>query len=150
MKTPKSQEEWTEVMRGFKDSCNFPNCIGALGGKHITIKKPNKSGSIYFNYKKTFSIILFSAVDANYKFIYTDTGAPGSQGDAGVRQTTPLQEDISDNRAHFPYLVKVAGSPDIFLPPVLVGDDAFPLGRHLMKPFAGANLMEDKRVFNYR
>ncbi|KAL3242010.1 hypothetical protein MRX96_021545 [Rhipicephalus microplus] len=69
-------------MEGFSQKWNFPNCIGAIDGKHVLIKKPPKSGTIYRNYKKSFSVILLAVVDADYKFLYTDIGAPGSEGDA--------------------------------------------------------------------
>lgn len=150
LQMPKTHERWVQIMKEFERSWNFPNCVGALDGKHIVIKKPAKSGSIYINYKKSFSIILLAVVDANYKFIYTDVGAPGSQGDAGVWQTTPLQEAILNKKAGLPNEVKVASAPDILLPPVFVADDAFPIGGNMMKPFGGTSLTADKRVFNYR
>jgi hypothetical protein len=28
-------EKWEEVSEGFKQYANFPNCIGAIDGKHI-------------------------------------------------------------------------------------------------------------------
>lgn len=63
-------------------------------------------------------------------------------------KATALQEAICGNRAHLPDLVTVTRSPDVYLPPVLVGDDAFPLERHLIKLFGGVSLTEDKGVFN--
>lgn len=36
MKEP-STEEWMEIARGFEKYTNFPNCIGAVDGKHIRI-----------------------------------------------------------------------------------------------------------------
>lgn len=35
MKTPSSAAEWKEVAKGFLDNWNYPNCIGAVDGKHV-------------------------------------------------------------------------------------------------------------------
>lgn len=150
LRLPKTDEEWREVMTAFEKNWNFPNCVGAVDGKHVCITKPKKSGSIYINYKKTFSIILMAVVDASYKFLYIDVGAAGSEGDAGVWQTTPLRDAILKSKAGLPGQVKVASAPDLLLPPVLVGDDAFPIGNNLMKPYGGATLTQEQRIFNYR
>ncbi|CAN8032377.1 unnamed protein product [Ixodes persulcatus] len=112
-------------------------------------KRPN-SGSVYLNYKKIHSIVLLAVVDANCKFIYTDVGAPGSQGDAGIWQTTPLQRALASKSIHRPELVKVASSPDKDPPPVFVGDDAIHIGENLMKQFGGMNVTEEQRIFNYK
>ncbi|KAL1476541.1 hypothetical protein MTO96_036423, partial [Rhipicephalus appendiculatus] len=137
IRKPSTKEEWKNVMDGFSQKWNFPNCIGAIDGKHVLVKKPPKSGTVYRNYKKSFSVILFAVVDANYKFLYTDVGAPGSEGDAGVWQTTLLQKDVHNEKAGLPELVKVSSSPALHVPPVFVADDAFPIGRNLLKPYGG-------------
>ena len=36
------------------------------------------------------------------------------------------------------------------MPPVFVGDEAFPLWKNLMRPYPGKNLSYKQRVFNYR
>lgn len=70
---PKSlQETWEKVIDGFWNKCNFPNCIGALDEKHITIQAPPNSNSLNHNYKGFFSFILMAISDANYKFIWID------------------------------------------------------------------------------
>ncbi|CAN8013038.1 unnamed protein product, partial [Ixodes pacificus] len=150
LQTPKTEDDWQAVIKGFRENWQYPNCVGAMDGKHVRITRPPKSGYIYYNYLKTYSIVLFAVVDANYRFIYIDVGAPGSKGDAGVWQTTPLQRAISNNTVNLPKAVKVATAPDLLLPPVFVADDAFPIGRNIMKPFGGTPLSDDQKVFNYR
>lgn len=34
-----STEQWLDIANGFKNRANFPNCIGAVDGKHIRIIK---------------------------------------------------------------------------------------------------------------
>ncbi|XP_065281939.1 uncharacterized protein [Dermacentor albipictus] len=71
-----------------------------------------------------------------------------ASGDAGVWQTTPLQEALEGNKANLPDHVEVG--PGLFLPPVFVADDAFPIGKNLMKPYGGSSLSGGQRIFNYR
>ncbi|KAJ4428469.1 hypothetical protein ANN_24506 [Periplaneta americana] len=51
---------------------NFPNLIAAIDGKHVGIMCPDKSGSLDFNYKSFFFIVLLALVDPNYKFLVVD------------------------------------------------------------------------------
>jgi len=44
-------------------------------------EKPPKTGSMYFHYKKEFSIVLLPLFDADYKFISVDVGAYGRKSD---------------------------------------------------------------------
>ncbi|KAK7481088.1 hypothetical protein BaRGS_00027628 [Batillaria attramentaria] len=57
MKVPSTSKEWEVVAASFEDSWDFPHCIGAIDGKHIAIKAPPNSGSMFYNYKEFNSII---------------------------------------------------------------------------------------------
>jgi len=53
-------------------------------------------GSLYFNYKGLFSIILFVLIDADYKLFGVDAGANGSASDATVFNHSELKETIEN------------------------------------------------------
>lgn len=72
-----SREKWAIVAEQFYSDWQFPNCVGAIDGKHIKIRCPPKSGSLFFNYKQYFSIVLLASCDAQYKFTWVDIGQYG-------------------------------------------------------------------------
>ncbi|MBV2145410.1 MAG: hypothetical protein KTM48_01545, partial [Wolbachia endosymbiont of Pissodes strobi] len=49
-----TKEQLLKVSEEFLLKWQFPNCIGAIDGKHFHIKKPPKRGSEYYNYKHFF------------------------------------------------------------------------------------------------
>ncbi|XP_039281931.1 protein ANTAGONIST OF LIKE HETEROCHROMATIN PROTEIN 1-like [Nilaparvata lugens] len=138
LKVPSTKEEWELVQRKFEVQWNFPNCIGAIDGKHVQIKCPAESGSIYYNYKGTFSIILFALVDAEYNFLYIDVGANGKSNDGAVFQASTLNIAMERNTLNLPQNA------------VVVADDAFPLRKDILKPFSKRNLTISESIFNYR
>eukprot|EP00795_Rhopilema_esculentum_P004426 gene4426-20660_t len=60
------------------------------------------SGSEYFNYKGYFSIVLLALASYDYKLIFVDVGASGRNGDAGLFETSPLNQQMKDKSIAFP------------------------------------------------
>lgn len=127
----------------------MPHCLGALDGKHVAIKRPKRSGSVYFNYKGFYSIVLLAVVDADYRFVYANVGAVGSSSDAGVFDRSDFAQALRNGRLHIPAPDPlILGHPP--LPYFLVGDDAFALTTTLMKPYPMRGLNDEQRIFNGR
>lgn len=146
---PNTEAEWLKLANDFNTKWNFPNCIGALDGKHVNIKSPPNSGSLYFNYKGSYSIVLMALADADYKFSYINIGAPGRDSDGGVYNNCSLATAIENNSLNIPTTRPLPGR-ETPVPFVIVADDAFPLQTHIMKPFAFRNQSIQERIFNYR
>ncbi|XP_054722298.1 uncharacterized protein LOC129232085 [Uloborus diversus] len=149
LRVPQCPEDWKDIAAGFQELWNFPNCIGALGGKHINIEPPPNSGSAYWNYKHFYSIVLMALVDANLMFVYVDVGTNGRVSDGGVWDKSKLNAAMEAGELFIPKAQPLPNS-NVLVPQVIVADDAFPLGIHLMKPFTGDYLEEDQIIFNYR
>ncbi|XP_029348538.1 protein ALP1-like [Acyrthosiphon pisum] len=150
LQLPKNPEEWLKVAEDYDEKWNFPHCVGAIDGKHIVIQCPINSGSEFFNYKETFSIVLMALVDANYMFTYVDIGCQGRISDGGVFKNTSLWATLEKNQLMLPLDTPLSTKNEL-VPYVFVGDNAFALGTHMMKPYSGVfEKGNKKRVYNYR
>ena len=98
LKTPSTPREWKKISQDFNDLWNFPHCLGAGDGKHVVIECPKKSGSNYFNYKGTFSIVLLAYGDANYCFTAVDVGQYGKSNDSGAFANSKISKAFETNR----------------------------------------------------
>lgn len=77
LQCPQQENEWIKIAYEFYNIRNFPNCIGAIDGKHCRIQAPINSGSAFHNYKGYFSFVLMGIADARYRFIWVDIGNYG-------------------------------------------------------------------------
>ena len=148
---PTTTEGWRAVADKFASRWNYHHCLGALDGKHVAIKKPPNSGSLNFNYKHFFSIVLMAMVDADYRFLWIDVGAAGSNSDAQIWNDCELKELMEEDALGVPPDEPLPGD-NVPLPYFIVGDDAFGLRTFLMKPYGRTrrNLTKAERIFNYR
>lgn len=82
------------VANEFFTQWNFPNCVGSVDGKHIRIKCPYNSGSMFYNYKQYFSIVFMAVDDSNSKFLMIDVGSFGKDSDDSVLSNTSFYKRL--------------------------------------------------------
>ena len=133
VKMPSTETEWIAISRKYKELWNFPNCVGAIDGKHVVIQAPANSGTTFFNYKGTHSVVLLAICDAEYRFIMVDVGDHGRHNDAGVLAQSTFGQALDSNSLSLPPLKPLPGTAQPAMPFVIVGDDeAFPLKQNMM------------------
>ena len=112
------------------------------------MKQQKNTGSYFFNYKGTFSIVFMALVDTNYEFIYVDIGCNGRISDGRVFRNCSLSKAIEHDDLNIP-------PPQVIceeiqpLPYVIVADDAFHLKENIMKYYPLHNLSHEKIIFNF-
>ena len=65
---------------------------------NVQLIAPESSGSMYFNHRGTFSIVLLGVANTNYNFIYAAVGCQGRISDGGVFKYTSLYEKIEERK----------------------------------------------------
>ena len=86
-------------------------------------------------------------VDARYRFVWGSCGFPGNSHDSIILQATSLWSDINDGKVLPDFCQDEQG---VSIPPLILGDSAFPFKTYLMKPYTNAILSKQQRYFNYR
>ena len=127
-----------KTQEALKANWNFPNRCGAIDGKHCQIKRPDNICSEFYNYKGTYSIILFALVDASYRFVFIDVCSNGRVNDGAVFRNSTLNSAMEYNMINWPDNS------------IIVGDNAFPVRNTLLKPYSKVNLTLKQKIFNYR
>ena len=150
-----TKENWQRVESGFSIKWNFPNCVGALDGKHVVMKAPAKSGSLFHNYKGTFSIVLMALVDSSYRFTFMDIGDYGSNTDGTIFTRSAFGQALVDGELDLPGPKELPNYPEGgVLPHCIVADEAVPLRHDIMRPYPRGHrqikLTREEQIFNYR
>jgi hypothetical protein len=88
--------------------------------------------------------------DADYKFVYVDIGAYGSENDSTIFRTSRFGKALAREQIGLPPDILLNGDS---LPFYFVADDAFPLHRRIIKPYTPSRtnpLSNEETIFNYR
>ena len=113
------------------------------------MQPPTESGSHYFNYKHTHSVVLMAIVGPDYECLYAHVGTNGRISDGGVWSKCAFLKAVEDDKLNIP---KPACLPlgEQAVPYLLVGDEAFALKPFLLKPYPQKDINPDRQAFNYR
>ena len=96
-----------------------------------------QSSKEYHNFKNFYSIVLMGMVDSQYRFVWASCGFPGNSHDTIIFKSTDLWARFEEGRC----IPNIGQSVDgVMVPPLIVGDSAFPLCTSLMKPYTNAVL----------
>ena len=90
-------------------------------------------------------------VSADYRLLWAKVGLPGSLNDVCIFQASILYSDIARGNAllEINNVLTEQSQREVQLPPILLGDSAFPHHSWLQKPFANMVLSEKEPDFNY-
>ena len=110
VKIPASEEEWHSVSKEYEEMWNFPNCLGAIVGKHVVMQAPKNSGLSFFNYKGTHFVVLLAVCDAHYRFLMVVIGGAGRQSDGGVLSSSKFGQGLEQIPASRLFFISNRGS----------------------------------------
>lgn len=86
-----------QSVAGFLEKWIFPNCLGNIVGKHITLKRLANMKSLPYCYPQKFSTALLTVVDSEYKFIMDDVGRYGKDSDRKLFHNSVFYKEFIDN-----------------------------------------------------
>ena len=78
-----TEDAWARIAQDFQEKWYFPNCIGTIDGKHITVQCFKNSGSVFYNYKGQFSTVLMGVCDAKLRITYVSIESAARESDGG-------------------------------------------------------------------
>ncbi|KDR11616.1 hypothetical protein L798_13942 [Zootermopsis nevadensis] len=116
-----TREKSELIASDFEKRANFPYCIGAV-----------------------------DVADSNYRFVYVNIGSFGKDCDSTIFKRSALWTSIERNMLELPNEKCLPGTECPDVPYFFLGDEAFALHKHLLRPYGGSHLTLNKRIFNYR
>lgn len=88
---PPTEQELKAVEEDFRKCANFPKCTGAKDGRHVGVIVPADNGSLFYNFKNYFSVVLLGVCDSKYRFTFVDICSYGKCPDSFVLKLTAVE-----------------------------------------------------------
>ena len=88
--------------------------------------------------------------DSNFNFTFVDIGAYGKEADSTVFRDSKFYSAMANSQLGLPGPRSIKGFESEKLPYVIVGDEAFGLSNHIMRPYGRNALTTKKKIFNYK
>ena len=148
IKMPATEEDVIKAVGEFEKKFGFPQCLGAVDGTHVFIKRPSKNSTDYLNRKNRYSLNIQAMCDHNYCFTDVVIMWPGSVHDACMFVNSPLNEALRTGK--IPSCPRKIMDDEEAVPVCILGDAAYPLCPYLMKEFPGGGLTIQEQFFGFR
>ena len=129
-----TKELWESIASDFEANANLSS-LHRSSRRQTYTSCPFSSGSKYFNYKEYYSVVIMAVAGSRYRFVFVDIGSYGKDCDASIYKKSSLS--IERNTQRLPEDKCLSGTQSPKVPYFFVGDEAFGLHKHLLRPFGG-------------
>lgn len=88
--------------------------------------------------------------DANYCFIAVDVAAVEKPSDSNIFKHPNVGRKLECSQLGIPSSMLLPSDDGNCMPFVIVGDEAFALLEHILRPYPNRNLSIQQRIYNYK
>ncbi|CDF34036.1 unnamed protein product [Chondrus crispus] len=138
---PKTLQDLHRFAMQFKTSLKSPNplneCVGALGGLAIKIKKPREEGNpaVYYSQKDFYALCVKAMVDSSYNFLSYSFRCVGSTHDSLAHAASSLGKYLQNKNLDGEFWI--------------AGDEAYMCTEDLITPVPRCHASSEEDAFNF-